>query len=118
MRSEYWWRLWHIWHWPGFIRQGIRPNTFIHFYPSELDGGWYVDPFIKIAWYEGDFKRLVRAIWRDTKSLSIIIWRELIWLQPFRCNSNYGGWRTQFCEWLENKARKKEEIENISGIRT
>lgn len=40
-------------------------------------------------------------------------WWEFLWLQPFRCNGNKGGWRTHFCDWLENKARSKERSKEV-----
>jgi hypothetical protein len=112
MTSRFWWKLQEWWHWPGFIRRAGRPTTFIHLYPSELGGGWFIDPMIGYYWNNKKYKRLVKTLWRDTINLVIIIYRELIWLQPFRCN-NGGGWRTNLCVWLENKAIEQEEKEGL-----
>jgi hypothetical protein len=39
-----------------------------------------------------------------------------MYLQPLRCNGEKGGWRTEFCEWLETKARNAEDRESHGDI--
>ena len=102
--SNMWWWLREIWHKPSW-QSGIcldvafyrGQNKYINMSPWELDRAWIL------------YRLYPREIWKDIKSLCRWSFWQLMWLQPLRCNCKYGGWRTRFCEWLENKARDSDE---------
>ena len=54
-------------------------------------------------------KPLLNCFSDTLKPLSVGGYWRTRYLMYFRCNGNDGGWRTRFCDWLEDKARKNEE---------
>ena len=110
MTSKFWWKLRKIWHSPSSMIQTHKPNTFINY--CNIVEEWYINPMYHIRLQKKDYSGVYRMFKCDFKNLLIIIKREFMWFQPFRCNGNNGGWRTDVCEWLENKARYYEEIED------
>ena len=113
MNSAFWWKLRHWWHTPSSRQQGYKPATFIDSWEYEGKTEYYLNPQYHLNWNLGKYKNIGRVFIRDLKALWFRIFWAFMWLQPFRCNGNYGGWRTEFCEWLENKAREHEDIEDV-----
>lgn len=116
MTSKFWWALRSAWHRPSSQRQCYRPNTFILTYKDSYGTDRYLNPAYASCWRTRDFSRIVRVFWRDLMGLVQIVYWGLMWLQPFRCNGNYGGWRTRACDWLENRARAREEAEDAKEL--
>ncbi len=83
----------------------MKPPTFIRYCDAVEE--WYINPMYRF----GRWRKIPKYILHDSKALFSRMWWGFLWLQPFRCNGNAGGWRTQLCEWLENNARAEEEKE-------
>lgn len=97
-RELFWWKLREIWHMPHFWHQGMKSPV------------WWDEPnYYWICWYKRDVRMFLRTFWRHTRAATWRSYWALRYWQPLRCNGDCGGWRTKFCDWLENKARSYEE---------
>jgi len=50
--------------------------------------------------------RKARISFRILKNLSLFILHTLGKINPLQCAHNKGGWRTDFCDYLERKANE------------
>jgi len=99
--SKFWWFLRDCWHKPNFMNES---SANVSFYWGEMPEGqrWQIRHALSL------YRIHPAHIKRDVKSVLRWAFWKLLWIQPFRCNGNKGGWRTKFCDWLENKARGEE----------
>ena len=94
MNSRFYWKLRYYWHLPNSLKERCKPQT-------NFLWAWHL---LKMGKINASFSQAKYSF----KSLM----KRFIWwaayTQPFRCNGDNGGWKTYFCEYLENKARKGE----------
>jgi hypothetical protein len=114
MSSRFWWKIRRIWHGPQMWVDGLQPYTF--WSKGDITKTWDFRWNVLGAYYNGKrngnlCKSFYIVFKQHLKGSLIVIKRKLLYLQPLRCNGNKGGWRTVFCDWLENKARAAEERE-------
>jgi len=88
MTAKFWWKTREVWHGRETARIVAKPRIL---------GMW--------AWRRYGWV----CVRRDTATAGTLAWRRFRVLLPLGCNGNRGGWRTRFCEWLEQCARAKEE---------
>ena len=105
MKSAIWWKLRYYWHAPQSKRGMLKPPTF------------WNQPFNYLYFLNKRKYKFVIMLFigHSTALLYRIFWGTM-WIQPLRCNGDKGGWRTRFCEWLENKAREAEIREHNVAI--
>jgi len=97
-KAKFWWWVRDIWHMPSFWHGGCK---------SPL---WWEDTNrYMIFWYQRNYKAIIRLCWQHTLTACNRSYWAIRWWQPFRCNGNCGGWRTKFCDFLEDKARSYDD---------
>jgi hypothetical protein len=103
MKARIWWRIRNWWHYPNMYVRCVKPATF-----------WDEVVYYQIYWRKRDdgginWGALRRLIVRHAKAAMVGGYLRLRWWSQLRCNGNRGGWRTHFCDWLEDQARDVED---------
>lgn len=98
MNSKFWWTLRDLWHAPSWHRHQMWEFSFY-----SPDGKWDFGYAMRV------YCVCPRYLRRDVVNVFRYLWWYFWWLQPLRCNGNGGGWRTRFCNWLEDRARQAED---------
>jgi hypothetical protein len=99
-KAKLWWRVWEWWD---------RPHHEIRCRPDTFCDEWV---YYKLHWLSRDvigIRRVLKLMGstfaRHSRALIRRAYWRLRWWSQLRCNGNAGGWRTEFCNWLEQKAR-------------
>ncbi|MGA2254580.1 MAG: hypothetical protein ABSG53_07965 [Thermoguttaceae bacterium] len=101
-KARFWWRVREWWHAPHEYVQCLKPDTF-----------WTEPVYWRIVWLQRERHGLLgpasRLFRRHFKAMLRRGYWRLRWWSDFHCYGNAGGWRTRFCDWLEDRARANEE---------
>lgn len=98
MKARFWWRVRDWWHHPNMYVQCVKPTTF-----------WDDYNYYYFYWSRRHWNAIGRLLIQHTKAALYRGYWRLRWWSQLRCNGNHGGWRTRFCDWLENNARNAED---------
>jgi hypothetical protein len=97
IKAKIWWRIWQWWHYPSMMRHVAKEPILLDNYNRyriyQLDHNWL---------------RFLRLLAHDLYlGMGRVYWA-CRWYSQLRCSGNLGGWRTRFCDWIEDKARGNE----------
>lgn len=111
---RFWWKARSIWHYVSMYKECVKPDTFIMH--SDWEGGLILNTEYWRCVQLKQWRYIPPLIWKHTKGLlHRMLWEGLAFI-GFGCASYVGlkprwwrHWRTDFCEWMEFRARYFEE---------
>lgn len=108
-KASFFWMIRRWWHTPHDWSTCQPPDCyFLDVWQSEYSNLTTKENAGYLWWIYSQRPHGLKVLWRDIRHAVKRLWRWVRYTQPLHCNGNGGGWRTTFCEWIENKARQYE----------